>query len=254
MLALSNRGGGGVAYVTRYACVFEMRMTKKQKQEQHQKLHDDCVLNTGTALATLGKVSVDLPSEYATRHAFDPKEVLPKEPPLMLAGLLPTQAVFTTFGVLLNEHWKEPDLVLARDGYRYVVDVHNDNDTFNSVARKIESIIFCAKEWNVVGLAMVAYAGSPPKCRDKLTELESLRKTFWQVIGVERFGDPESAVTYMNALTQLPKVAALYGKPDWSRVVELDATAPGWEERLRVHAEHALDSRHVMMTTTPSRP
>jgi len=211
------------------------------------KEHDDRVLEVAETLASLGTVHVDLPREYASKHAFEAKQILPDGPTLMLAALVPTQAVFTKRGVLLNAHWKEPDLVLVREGYRYVVDVHDDNDTFSSVARKVESIIFSAREWNVVGVAMVAKGHEKPYA-GKLAELEALRATFWKVVATEPIVGAESVVTYLDALMRLPQVASVYGKPDWARVLEVRAAEGSWKEGLVAHARKALDSRRVMVT------
>jgi hypothetical protein len=110
----------------------------------------------------------------------------------------------------------------------------------------VESIVSCAREWNVVGIAMVAKG--PEKYSGKLNELRTLRATFWKVVGEEPSGDPESVVPYLAAMMRLAQVEALYGKPDWARVFEVHAAAPSWKERLAAHAQKALDSRKVIVT------
>jgi hypothetical protein len=210
--------------------------------------HDDRVLEVGETLAALGgEVRIDLPREYANRHCFSAKDVLPQEPELMLAALVPTQAVFTELPVLSNEHWKEPDVVLEREGLRYVVDVCDDNDTLTGIARKVEAIVFCARRWNVAGLAMVTKGPQRP-FRGKLAELEVLRATFWRLVGAEPSDRPDSVVPYLDALTTLPAVAALYGKPQWDRVLEVHSAEEGWKGRMVAHAREAFEARRPMVT------
>jgi hypothetical protein len=210
--------------------------------------HDDRVLEVGKALAVLGgDVHIDLPHEYAGRHRFSAKAVLPDEPSLMLAALVPTQAVFTKMPVLANEHWSEPDVVLEREGLRYVVDVCDENDTFTGIARKVEAIIFCARRWRVAGLAMVTKGPQKP-FQGKLAELEALRTTFWKLVGAEPAARPDSTVPYLDALTKLPAIAAIYGKPQWECVLEVHSADAGWEERLVAHARDAFAARRPMVT------
>jgi hypothetical protein len=133
------------------------------------------------------------------------------------------------------------------EGLRYVVDVCDDNDTFTSVARKVEAVIFCARHWKVAGLAMVS-KGSQRPFKGKLSELEMLRKTFWTLVGAEPTDRPDAVVPYLDALTKLPSVAAIYGKPRWDRVLQVHSGETNWKERMVAHARSALEASQPMVT------
>lgn len=208
--------------------------------------HDDRVFDVATALSTLGEIRVDLPHAYDARHSFGAKEPLPHEPRLMLAAFLPTQAVFTPKPVLPNAHWREPDVVLSSNGFRYVVDVHDDNDTFSAIARKIECIVYCARQWNVVGVAMVAKTRGA-RYSAKRDDLENLRKTFGCIVGADSHL-ADTIAPYLAALMRVPAIQEFYGRPNWDRVLELRATDTSWKEMLITHARGALASGKVMVS------
>ena len=100
-----------------------------------------------------------------------------------------------------------------------------------------------ARSRSIVGAAIVGQGVY--EYSQKQDELEAWRKTFWKLVGRRgRDGSEDSVCTYLAALMRLPAFAKVYGRPDWSRVLEINATKDSnWKSRILKHAKQALKSR-----------
>jgi hypothetical protein len=212
--------------------------------------HDDVVLQVGKAVQGLGTVCADLDHSYVGKHDFAPKFVLSEIPRETLSAFVPTKAIFTHRVVLTNPDWREPDLVVERDGFRYVLDIFDDNDTNTSVSRKVETVVANSARWNIVGIAMIAKGINKPY-KGKVKEVMRLHETFQRLFGGPASGWKEDVnLGYLQALFEAGFFRKKYGGVLWDRVLQLNVVADtGWESRLSDHVQAALTSRQVMVST-----
>jgi hypothetical protein len=120
-----------------------------------QQQHDDTVREAATAL----KEARPAASIFADHvHGFGEKQEVPSADTPIAAVFVPTQALFSKYIVLSTDDldWKTPDIVVKENGLRYLVEVGSCNESFVRAARKLESMIYAAKRWNVCGIALVS--------------------------------------------------------------------------------------------------
>jgi hypothetical protein len=199
-----------------------------------RKSHDDWCAHSRTGIRVRWNGLADLPDWDGGKFRLSTK------PELCLAGFMPTQAVFTKMTVISNFRWCEPDVVVEVNGWRYVADVCDNNDTFSGTARKIEAIIAAAPKDRLVGFAIVDKEGDRKPYRGQQQELDVLRATFWRVLGQDPSGDADDEGTYLRALMEAPNVEAVYGRVDWACIQTFSVAEDGWAEKLRCHARKAL--------------
>lgn len=214
--------------------------------------HDDIVLKVGQDIEEFGTVHADIDSAYVGRHAFESQMVLPVMPEYLLSAFIPTQAIFSKRVAFPNPDWKEPDLAVKQGRFVYVLDVHDANDNFTSVARKIETVVANAMPSRIVGMALVSktkrkttpYVG-------KLAELNRLRSTFHLLFGKSSTNsDTDDCRTYLKELFSHKSFRHVHGTVRWDRILSLDVTQPDWSERLHKHIDHAFESQ-LLMTEAP---
>jgi hypothetical protein len=195
----------------------------------------------------LGTVRADLPATYAGQHNFASKFVLPEVPREVLSALVPTKAVFTTRVVLGNLDWREPDLAVEKDTFRYVLDVFDDNDTNTTVSRKIETVIANSAKCNIVGVAIIAKGINRPHS-GKVREVTRLHETFQQLFGGPTGGWSEDVnLGYLQALVAMDCCRRKYGEVLWDRVLQLSVADTGWEKKLCDHVKATLASQQPMV-------
>ena len=212
--------------------------------------HDDVVLEVGLSLTSLGRVHADIDGAYMKDHEFAAKFVGLEPPDLLVSVYVPTQAVFAPRPALSNPDWREPDIAVTKDGRTYLLDVFDSNDSFPSVARKIETGIANAGRHDIAGFALVE-KGAPPY-RGRAKNLERLRRTFEVVVAAPSAGRPGDDVRcYLEPLLDIPAVRERYGTVDWNRTIIVSTGDPRWRALLVDHAAQALAAPGLLAGPPP---
>jgi hypothetical protein len=211
--------------------------------QQGQKEHDETVLAVAQT-ANNARPGATIYADHVS--GFGEKQELPPSASPVAAAFVPTQALFSKFVVLnaADLDWKIPDVVVRDDGFRYLVEVGSYNESFVRAARKLESMIYAAKAWNVCGIALVSAPSPGGKAgySGATKELARLRETFRKVFRVPNEIDlADTLVPYLQTLlAEEPLRQEVGGIPDWASVVELDAGDWAWTNDLVIAMTRAF--------------